>query len=69
MVLSEVVTLFFYCLSIAFLPEFFDLTFVLSTRFLWKVAVIIGVSSLPLYFIKVVKDRLAPPSYSKLAMA
>lgn len=69
MILSEVVTLFFYCVSIVFLPEFFDLSFVLSGRFIWKVAVVIAVSSMPLYAYKVVRQRLAPPSYSKLAMA
>ena len=67
MVISEIVTLLPYCVSIAFLPEFFDLKFVVSTRFLWKVALIIAVSSFPLYVIKVVRARLAPPSYSKLA--
>ncbi|SPO36810.1 probable NEO1 - P-type ATPase, a proposed aminophospholipid translocase [Pseudozyma flocculosa] len=68
MILSEVVTLFFYCISIIFLPEFFDLNFVLTHRFFWKTAVIVAVSSLPLYAYKVVRQRLAPPSYSKLAM-
>ncbi|KDN43564.1 phospholipid-translocating P-type ATPase [Tilletiaria anomala UBC 951] len=67
MVISEIVTLFLYCVSIVFLPEFFDLKFVLSPRFLWKVALIIAVSSFPLYVIKIVRSRLAPPSYSKLA--
>ncbi len=38
MLLSEIVTLFFYCVSIVFLPEFFDLGFVLGYRFLWKTA-------------------------------
>ncbi|KAN0065397.1 putative aminophospholipid-translocase [Thecaphora frezii] len=69
MILSEVGTLFFYCVSIVFLPEFFDLTFVLTHRFFWKTAVIVAVSSLPLYAYKVVRQRLAPPSYSKLAMS
>lgn len=69
MLLSEIVTLFFYCVSIVFLPEFFDLGFVLSGRFVWKTAVIVAVSSLPLYIWREVRLRLAPPSYSKLAMA
>lgn len=69
MLLSEILTLFFYCISIIFLPEFFDLGFVLSSRFLWKTAVIIAVSSLPLYIWREIRNRLAPPSYSKLAMA
>lgn len=69
MILSEVVTLIIYCISITFLPEFFDLSFVLTTTFLWKTAVIVAVSSLPLYFIKVARATLAPPSYSKLVMS
>ncbi|KAK0538639.1 putative aminophospholipid-translocase [Tilletia horrida] len=67
MFVSEIVTLFFYCISIAFLPEFFDLNFVLTTRFIWKTVVIVAVSSFPLYIIREVKARLSPPSYSKLA--
>lgn len=46
-----------------------DLSFVLTSRFWWKTAVIVAVSSLPLYVIKILKARLAPPSYSKLAMS
>ena len=69
MVLSEIVTLAIYCLSMVFLPEFFDLNFVLSLNFLWKTTIIVCVSSFPLYVIKAVHTRLAPPSYSKLAMA
>ncbi|KAK0568602.1 putative aminophospholipid-translocase [Tilletia horrida] len=67
MFVSEIATLFFYCISIAFLPEFFDLNFVLTTRFIWKTVVIVAVSSFPLYIIREVKARLSPPSYSKLA--
>ncbi|OJA20783.1 hypothetical protein AZE42_07018 [Rhizopogon vesiculosus] len=66
MVISEVLTLFFYVISIAFLPEYFDLDFVVSTRFAWKVAVIVAVSALPLYIIKVIRSRVAPAASSKL---
>ncbi|KAG8733388.1 putative aminophospholipid-translocase [Ceratobasidium sp. 423] len=38
MVIAEIVTLMLYAISIAFLPEYFDLSFVLSWRFAWKVA-------------------------------
>jgi phospholipid-translocating ATPase len=68
MVMSEVITLGVYCISMAFLPEFFDLSFVVSTTFLAKTAIIVAVSSLPLYVIKFIRLRLAPPSYSKLNM-
>ncbi|KAH9886694.1 aminophospholipid-transporting P-type ATPase [Cubamyces lactineus] len=66
MVLSEVVTLFIYAVSMTFLPEFFDLTFVLSTRFVWKVAVIVAISAFPLYVIKLIRSRVAPAASSKL---
>ncbi|KAF9228134.1 phospholipid-translocating P-type ATPase [Gyrodon lividus] len=66
MVISEVVTLFFYVLSIAFLPEYFDLEFVVSTRFAWKVAIIVAISALPLYVVKLIRRRIAPAASSKL---
>jgi len=67
MVAAEIVTLFFYVISIAFLPEYFDLSFVMTQRFAWKVAVIVAVSSLPLYLIKAVRSRIKPATYTKLA--
>ncbi|KAI0369507.1 protein transporter [Pilatotrama ljubarskyi] len=66
MVLSEIVTLFIYAISMAFLPEYFDLTFVVSTRFAWKVAVIVAISAFPLYIIKLIRSRVAPAASSKL---
>ncbi|KAH9932838.1 aminophospholipid-transporting P-type ATPase [Amylocystis lapponica] len=66
MVISEVVTLFFYVISIAFLPEYFDLSFVVSVRFAWKVAVIVAISAFPLYIIKLIRSRVAPAASSKL---
>jgi len=68
MILSEIVTLLIYCFSMAVLPEYFDLKFVLTYNFLWKTAIIVLVSSFPLYLIKAVHARIAPPSYSKLVM-
>ncbi|KAH9974190.1 hypothetical protein BJV74DRAFT_863784 [Russula compacta] len=49
-----------------FLPEYFDLLFVVSVRFGWKVAVIVAVSASPLWFIKLIKNRMAPGSTTKL---
>ncbi|KAH7927189.1 phospholipid-translocating P-type ATPase [Leucogyrophana mollusca] len=66
MVISIFVTLFFYVISIAFLPEYFDLEFVISTRFAWKVAVMVAISALPLYVIKLIRSRVAPAASSKL---
>ncbi|KAG5645131.1 hypothetical protein DXG03_006848 [Asterophora parasitica] len=66
MVISEVATLFFYVISIAFLPEYFDLSFVVSLVFAWKLAVLVTISALPLYFIKLIHSRIAPAASSKL---
>ncbi|EMD34906.1 aminophospholipid-transporting P-type ATPase [Gelatoporia subvermispora B] len=66
MVVSEIVTLAIYVLSMAFLPEYFDLSFVLSVRFAWKVAVIVAISAIPLYIIKLIRSRVAPAASSKL---
>ncbi|KAF5376750.1 hypothetical protein D9615_007897 [Tricholomella constricta] len=66
MVISEIVTLCFYVISIAFLPEFFDLSFVVSLVFAWKLAVLVTISALPLYFIKLIHSRIAPAASSKL---
>lgn len=66
MIVSEVVTLLVYIVSMAFLPQYFDLGFVLSPRFIWKTLLIVAISSFPLYVITTVKHRLAPASYAKL---
>lgn len=66
MLLSEVITLAVYIISMWFLPEYFNMSFVLSARFIWKTALIVAVSSFPLYLITSVKHRLAPASYAKL---
>ncbi|KAJ8073629.1 putative aminophospholipid-translocase [Marasmius tenuissimus] len=66
MIISEIVTLVLYVVSMWFLPEFFDLSFVFTLGFAWKVAVIVAISALPLWIIKVVKSRVAPAASSKL---
>ena len=43
-----------------------DLSFVVSVRFAWKVAVIVAVSAFPLYLIKLVKGKISPAASSKL---
>jgi len=66
MVVSEIATLFLYVISIAFLPEYFDTSFVVSLVFAWKLAVLVTISALPLYFIKLIHSRIAPAASSKL---
>ncbi|KAK4048538.1 putative aminophospholipid-translocase [Microbotryomycetes sp. JL201] len=66
MMLAEVISLTLYAVSILFLPEYFDLSFVLSIPFVWKVALIVAVSAAPLWIIKLLKSRFAPTQYAKL---
>ncbi|GAA5907740.1 hypothetical protein JCM6882_008960 [Rhodosporidiobolus microsporus] len=66
MVVSEVFTAGLYIVSILFLPEYFDLSFVLSPAFAWKVALIVALSAAPLWVIKYAKSKLAPTQYAKL---
>ncbi|EFP84901.2 phospholipid-translocating ATPase [Puccinia graminis f. sp. tritici CRL 75-36-700-3] len=66
MIVAEVVTLLLYLTSMAFLPEYFDLSFVLTISFLWKVSLITAVSSVPLYIAKALRSYFAPASYAKL---
>ncbi|WVR03261.1 hypothetical protein IAU60_000252 [Kwoniella sp. DSM 27419] len=67
MVLSELGTALVYFGSMAVLPAYFDLSFVLSQTFVSKVAVIVAVSSLPLYVIKAAHQRFNPAAYTKVA--
>ncbi|KDE04200.1 phospholipid-translocating ATPase [Microbotryum lychnidis-dioicae p1A1 Lamole] len=66
MILSEVITLGLYVTSILFLPEYFDLNFVMSLPFIWKVGFIVAVSAAPLWIIKLLKGKFAPTQYAKL---
>ncbi|KAF8339278.1 aminophospholipid-transporting P-type ATPase [Amanita rubescens] len=66
MVISEIVTLLLYVISIAFLPEYFDLSFVVTLGFAWKVALIVAIGALPLWIAKLVHNRLSPAVSSKI---
>ncbi|GAA5811925.1 hypothetical protein MFLAVUS_005372 [Mucor flavus] len=66
MILAEIITVLIYFGSMWLLPTYFDMTFILTSRFVWKVAVITAVSSCPLYIVKMIKRKIAPPSYTKL---
>ncbi|XP_031441634.1 probable phospholipid-transporting ATPase IIB [Clupea harengus] len=67
MVVAEFFSLGCYLASLAFLNEYFDLGFIATKAFVWKVSAITVVSCLPLYIIKYLKRKFSPPSYSKLS--
>ncbi|XP_021541843.1 probable phospholipid-transporting ATPase IIB isoform X3 [Neomonachus schauinslandi] len=66
MAVAEVLSLGCYVASLAFLNEYFDVAFITTVTFVWKVSAITMVSCLPLYVLKYLKRKLSPPSYSKL---
>jgi hypothetical protein len=43
-----------------------DLSFVVTLGFAWKVAIIVAISALPLWIIKLVHHRLSPAASSKI---
>nr|XP_018266345.1 phospholipid-translocating ATPase [Kwoniella dejecticola CBS 10117]OBR88503.1 phospholipid-translocating ATPase [Kwoniella dejecticola CBS 10117] len=67
MILSELGTAIVYFGSMAILPAYFDLSFVLSKQFVSKVAIIVAFSSFPLYMIKAIHRRFNPAAYAKVA--
>ncbi|KAK3499348.1 uncharacterized protein B0T23DRAFT_15716 [Neurospora hispaniola] len=66
MVVSIVGTFLMYIVSIPFLGEYFDLKFVLTLGFLWRVAAIAAISLIPTYAAKVIRRTMKPPSYRKV---
>ncbi|RKP10075.1 phospholipid-translocating P-type ATPase [Thamnocephalis sphaerospora] len=66
MLYAELATLLIYISSMSFLDVDFDMAFILTWAFVWRVLVITAVSSLPLYVVKRVRRMFAPPSYAKL---
>uniref|UniRef100_A0A4W2GLY0 Phospholipid-transporting ATPase n=1 Tax=Bos indicus x Bos taurus TaxID=30522 RepID=A0A4W2GLY0_BOBOX len=67
MVVAQLLSLGCYVASLAFLNEYFDVAFITTVTFVWKVSAITVVSCLPLYVLKYLKRKLSPPSYSKLS--
>eukprot|EP01117_Protostelium_nocturnum_P011512 TRINITY_DN4173_c0_g2_i2.p1 TRINITY_DN4173_c0_g2~~TRINITY_DN4173_c0_g2_i2.p1 ORF type:complete len:1099 (+),score=335.10 TRINITY_DN4173_c0_g2_i2:86-3382(+) len=67
MMASEFFTLLIYLLSMLVLRSYFDLGFIFSWAFAWRVSLITFVTCLPLFFFRVIKRKLDPPSYSKLS--
>ncbi|EFA84483.1 ATPase [Heterostelium album PN500] len=68
MILSLLGTLLIYVITMM-IPQItaFELSFILSWEFVWKVSVITLVSCLPLYVIKFISRKVDPPSYTKLS--
>ena len=66
MTFSELASLVMYVGSILLFRTQFDQRFIQSFPFYWKVVVLTLVSCVPLYFVKLLRRKFAPPNYSKL---
>ncbi|KAA8910994.1 P-type ATPase-like protein [Sphaerosporella brunnea] len=66
MILAEIGTAIAFLVSIPFLGDYFELPYVLSLAFLWRVAVISSISLIPPWVVKAVRRRIKPPSYAKV---
>ena len=66
MIVAELISLSSYLLTLIIVPQYFDEKFIQTRAFLWKVTLLTVVSCLPLYILKFVHRKIAPPSHSKL---
>jgi len=66
MVISLILSVAVYVVSMIFLPGTFDRDFISSWDFIWKTAAITVVSCLPIYIMKMLRRKFSPPTYSKL---
>ena len=66
MTLSLLGTFAIYAGSVPFLGGYFDLGYVWSWGFVWRVAAISAVSLVPPYSVKLLRRTLRPPSYRKV---
>ncbi|KAL2217067.1 putative phospholipid-translocating P-type ATPase [Thermoascus aurantiacus ATCC 26904] len=66
MILCIVGTALVYAVSIPFLGDYFDLQYVVTLDWVWRVVVVCAVSVVPVWIGKVVKGAWSPPSYRKV---
>lgn len=66
MILSLLGTAVLYFASIPFLGRYFDLKYVISLAFVWRVVAVSAIALIPPYFVKILRRTLKPPSYRKV---
>jgi phospholipid-translocating ATPase len=66
MIVCELLSFILYVASLFLFQSYFDVNFLLSWDFLWKVLVATSISCIPLLILKYIRRRFAPPSYTKL---
>ena len=77
MIYAEVTTFIVYFLSIPFLGDYFgiyhlsityilDLSYIITLSFIWKTLVILFISLGPPWTLKILRQRIKPPSYARI---
>lgn len=66
MIMAELGTAVAFFVSIPFLGDYFDLPYIITVGFLWRVVTISAISLIPPWIAKAVRRRLKPPSYAKV---
>jgi phospholipid-translocating ATPase len=66
MVLAELFSLCAYFVSILWLKNYFDLKFIVTADFFWKVWIITAVAWLPLHLVKSIKEMVWPPKSKQI---
>ncbi|KAM3440468.1 hypothetical protein MY4824_002182 [Beauveria thailandica] len=66
MIISILGTFLMYIGSMPFLGGYFDLEFIITWGFVWRVFAILSISLVPPYAAKLIRRRMKPPSYRKV---
>lgn len=66
MIIAIVGTGCIYAVSFPFLGEYFDLRFVVSWGWVWRVVAVAAVSLVPVWMAKLISTAVSPPSYRKV---
>ncbi|WPH01097.1 Hypothetical protein R9X50_00393200 [Acrodontium crateriforme] len=66
MIFSILATAGAYFISVPFLPEYFDLAYILTIGFWWRFVAIAAASLVPVYAGKIIRRTIRPPSYRKV---
>jgi len=67
MISAEIITVVIYLFSMFILRGYFDINFIMTSAFWWKVSAITLASWLSVHVFKVVRKVVEPPQYSKLS--
>lgn len=66
MIFCLVGTLLLYSGTVPFLGEYYDLGYVITVDWVWRVAAVLAVSLVPVWAGKVIKQSWSPPTYRKV---